>query len=49
MVKVHLGERVTALSMLVVLGVRRDGHKILLAMKTMGGASVAMVCMRSSL
>ncbi len=40
-VKVRLGKRVTALSLLVVLGVRRDGQKVLLAVKTMGGETEA--------
>ncbi len=40
-VKVHLDKRVTRISLLVVLGVRRDGQKVLLAVKNMGGESEA--------
>ncbi len=40
-VKVRLGKRVTRISLLVVLGVRRDGQKVLLAVKNMGGESEA--------
>lgn len=40
-VKVRLDHRVTALVILVALGVRADGQKVLLALKTMGGESEA--------
>ncbi len=36
-VKVRLDKRVTAIPLLVALGVRRDGQKVLLAIKNMGG------------
>src|SRR6476469_3950332 len=38
-VKVRLDKRSTAISLLVVLGVRQDGQKVLLAVKNMGGES----------
>ena len=38
-VKVRLDRRATNISLLVVLGVRRDGQKVLLAVKAMGGES----------
>jgi putative transposase len=40
-VKVRLDRKATAISLLVVLGVRRDGQKVLLAVKNMGGESEA--------
>jgi putative transposase len=40
-VKVRLDKRSTSLSVLVALGVRRDGHKVLLGLRTMGGESEA--------
>jgi len=40
-VKVRLDKRVTAIPLLVVIGVRRDGQKILLAVKNMGGETEA--------
>jgi len=40
-VKVRLDRKVTNISLLVVLGVRRDGQKLLLAVKNMGGESEA--------
>jgi transposase-like protein len=40
-VKVRLDRKATAISLLVVLGVRQDGQKILLAIKNMGGESEA--------
>ena len=40
-VKVRLDKRVTAIPLLVVLGVRRDGQKVLLAVKNMGGETEA--------
>jgi transposase-like protein len=40
-VKVRLDKKTTAISLLVVLGVRRDGQKVLLAVKNMGGESEA--------
>jgi len=41
MVKVRLDRKATSISLLVVLGVRRDGQKVLLAVKNMGGESEA--------
>ena len=40
-VRVRLDHRATNISLLVVLGVRRDGQKVLLAVKNMGGESEA--------
>jgi transposase-like protein len=40
-VKVRLDKQATSISLLVVLGVRRDGQKVLLAVKSMGGESEA--------
>ena len=40
-VKVRLDKRSTGISVLVALGVRRDGQKILLGLRTMGGESQA--------
>lgn len=40
-VRVRLDRKATNISLLVVLGVRRDGQKILLAVKNMGGESEA--------
>jgi putative transposase len=40
-VKVRLDKKATSVSLLVVLGVRRDGLKVLLAVKNMGGESEA--------
>ncbi len=40
-VRVRLDRKATNISLLVVLGVRRDGHKVLLAVKNMGGESEA--------
>src|SRR6195952_2826117 len=40
-VRVRLDRKATNISLLVVLGVRRDGQKVLLAVKNMGGESVA--------
>ena len=40
-VRVRLGRKATNISLLVVLGVRRDGQKVLLAVKNMGGESEA--------
>ena len=40
-VKVRLDERVTAVSLLVALGIRRDGQKVVLAIENMGGESEA--------
>src|SRR4051812_29109474 len=40
-VRVRLDRRATAISLLVVLGVRRDGQKVLLAARNMGGESEA--------
>ena len=40
-VKVRLDKKATSISLLVMLGVRRDGQKVLLAVKNMGGESEA--------
>ena len=40
-VRVRLDRKATSLSLLVVLGVRRDGQKVLLAIRAMGGESEA--------
>ena len=40
-VKVRMDKKATALSLLVVLGIRRDGQKVLLSVKNMGGESEA--------
>jgi transposase-like protein len=40
-VKVRLDKKATAIALLVALGVRRDGQKVLLAVKNMGGESEA--------
>jgi transposase-like protein len=40
-VKVRLDKRVTSIPLLVVIGVRRDGQKVLLAVKNMGGETEA--------
>src|SRR6186997_2406538 len=40
-VKVRLDKKATSISLLVVLGVRRDGQKVLLAVRNMGGESEA--------
>ena len=40
-VRVRLDRKATSISLLVVLGVRRDGQKVLLAVKSMGGESEA--------
>src|SRR5512147_1620258 len=40
-VRARLDKKATSLSLLVVLGVRRDGQKVLLAVKNMGGESEA--------
>src|SRR3954464_2870140 len=40
-VKVRLDKKATAISLLVVLGVRQDGQKVLLAIRNMGGESEA--------
>jgi putative transposase len=40
-VRVRLDRKSTSVSLLVVLGVRRDGQKVLLAVKNMGGESEA--------
>jgi putative transposase len=41
LVKVRLDRKATAISLLIVLGVRRDGQKVVLAIKNMGGESEA--------
>ena len=40
-VRVRLDRKATSISLLVVLGVRRDGQKVLLAVRAMGGESEA--------
>ena len=40
-VRVRLDKKATSISLLVVLGVRRDGRKVLLAVKNMGSESAA--------
>jgi transposase-like protein len=40
-VRVRVDRKATAISLLVVLGVRRDGQKVLLAVKSMGGEGEA--------
>jgi transposase-like protein len=40
-VRVRLDRKATSLSVLVALGVRRDGQKVLLALRNMGGESEA--------
>ena len=39
--KVRLDRKATAISLLIVLGVRRDGQKVVLAIRNMGGESEA--------
>src|SRR5207245_3527748 len=41
MVRVRLDRQATSISLLVALGVRQDGQKVLLAVKNMGGESEA--------
>jgi transposase-like protein len=40
-VRVRLDKKATSISLLVALGVRQDGQKVLLAIKNMGGESEA--------
>jgi len=40
-VKVRLDRRATAISLLIALGIRRDGQKVVLAIRSMGGESEA--------
>ncbi len=40
-VRVRLDRKATAISLLIALGVRRDGQKVVLAIKNMGGESEA--------
>ena len=40
-VRVRLDKKATSISLLVALGVRSDGQKVLLAIKNMGGESEA--------
>lgn len=40
-VRVRIDRKATSISLLVVLGIRRDGQKVLLAVKNMGGESEA--------
>jgi putative transposase len=46
-VKVRLDKKATSISLLVALGVRADGQKVLLAIKDMGGESEAEIARRS--
>ena len=39
--RVRLDRKATSVSLLVVLGIRRDGQKVLLAVRSMGGESEA--------
>ena len=39
--RARLDRRATSISLLVVLGIRRDGQKVLLAVRNMGGESEA--------
>ena len=39
--RVRLDRKATSISLLVVLGIRRDGQKVLLAVGNMGGESEA--------
>ena len=41
MVKVRLDRRATAISLLIAIGVRRDGQKVVLAIKNLGGETEA--------
>ena len=41
MVEVRLDRKATAISLLIALGIRRDGKKVVLAIKNMGGESEA--------
>jgi len=43
-VRVRLDRKATSISLLVVLGVRADGQKVLLAIKSMGGESAEAWC-----
>jgi len=40
--RVRLDRKATSISLLVVLGVRADGQKVLLAIKSMGGESAVL-------
>ena len=40
-VRVNLNKKATSISTLAALGVRRDGRKVLLSIKNMGGESEA--------
>jgi putative transposase len=40
-VKVRLDRKITAISLLIALGIRRDGQKVVLAIRNMGGESEA--------
>jgi putative transposase len=44
MVDVRLDRKATAISLLAILGLRRDGRKVLLALRNMGGESEAAWC-----
>jgi putative transposase len=46
-VRVRLDRKATSISMLVVLGVRVDGQKVLLAIKSMGGESAEALAHRA--
>ena len=47
-VRVRLDRKATSIVLLVVLGVRYDGHKVLLAAKNMGGETSADCASQSS-
>jgi hypothetical protein len=47
-VRVRLDKKATSVSLLVVLGVREDGQKLLLAVKNMGGETKERFSMASS-
>ena len=46
-VRVRLDRKATSISLLVVIGVRADGQKVLLAIKSMGGESTEALAHRS--
>jgi hypothetical protein len=47
-VRVRLDRKATSISLLVVIGVREDGQKVLLALKNMGPASARAQLLRNS-
>jgi transposase-like protein len=40
-VKARIDKKATAIPILVAIGVRRDGQKVLIGLKTMGGETAA--------